>query len=74
MMKREALTDKLLILGVDGMDPKLTRKFINEGLMPNVARFIELGAAREDLRQLGALPTITPPCWTTLALSLIHIY
>ena len=66
-MKRQALTDKLLILGVDGMDPKLTRKFIDEGLMPNVARFVELGAARADLRQLGALPTITPPCWTTLA-------
>ena len=66
-MKREALTQKLLVLGVDGMDPKITRKFLDEGIMPNLQKFIERGSAREDLSHLGALPTITPACWTTLA-------
>ncbi|MCO1602881.1 alkaline phosphatase family protein [Desulfosporosinus nitroreducens] len=66
-MKREALTQKLLVLGVDGMDPKVTRKFLAEGIMPNLQKFIEKGSAREDLSHLGALPTITPACWTTLA-------
>lgn len=66
-MKRQALTKKLLVLGVDGMDPKISRRFLEEGKMPNLKKLIERGAARKDLRQIGAIPTITPPCWTTLA-------
>lgn len=30
-MNRTAMTQKLLMLGVDGMDPRLTRKFVDEG-------------------------------------------
>ncbi|WP_238900373.1 alkaline phosphatase family protein [Clostridium sp. YIM B02500] len=66
-MKRAALTQKLLVLGVDGMDPKVSQKFLKEGKMPNLKKLIERGSARDDLRQIGAIPTITPPCWTTLA-------
>ncbi|MFL0166072.1 alkaline phosphatase family protein [Candidatus Clostridium helianthi] len=66
-MKRAALTQKLLVLGVDGMDPRVSQKFLKEGKMPNLKKLIERGSAREDLRQIGAIPTITPPCWTTLA-------
>lgn len=66
-MKRTALTNKLLVLGVDGMDPRISRKFLAEGKMPNLEKFIEKGSARKDLQLLGAIPTITPPCWTTLA-------
>ena len=40
---------------------------LHEGKLPNIRKFLERGAAREDLDMLGALPTITPPCWTTLA-------
>ena len=60
-------TEKLLILGVDGMDPRLTRKYVDEGYMPNVKRLLEMGSAREDLRMIGGHPTVTPPMWTTLA-------
>ena len=49
------------------MDPRLTRKYVDMGLMPNVKKLIEMGACREDLTLLGALPTVTPPQWTTLA-------
>ena len=63
----EGKAKKLLILGVDGMDPRLTRRFVDEGKMPNVKKFLERGSAREDLVLLGAMPTITPPMWTTLA-------
>ena len=58
---------KVLILGVDGMDPSLTKKYMDKGLMPNVRQFVERGACREDLVLLGGVPTITPPMWTTLA-------
>ena len=66
-MERKSRADKILLLGVDGMDPRLTRKYVNEGKMPNVKKYIERGAAREDLVMLGGHPTITPPMWTTLA-------
>ncbi|MEE0434235.1 MAG: alkaline phosphatase family protein [Peptococcaceae bacterium] len=66
-MNRKALSDKVLVLGVDGMDPRLTRKYVDEGLMPNTKQFIERGAQRHDLMMLGGAPTVTPPMWTTLA-------
>lgn len=66
-MDRKPMTDKILVLGIDGMDPELTRAHMAEGLMPNLEKFLARGAAREDLHLLGAQPTITPPMWTTLA-------
>ena len=50
---------KIIVVGVDGMDPRLTKKFLDEGKMPNVKKLLEHGSAREDLVMLGALPTIT---------------
>lgn len=67
MTNRKPLNDKILLLGLDGMDPRLTRKYVDEGKMPNTAEFIRRGAARKDLVMLGGHPTVTPPMWTTLA-------
>ena len=64
---RKAVADKILLLGVDGLDPRLTRKYVDQGKMPNVAEYIRRGAARHDLMLLGGHPTVTPPMWTTLA-------
>lgn len=64
---RNAAANKVLLLGVDGLDPRLTRKYVDEGKMPNVKKLIERGACREDLVLLGGHPTVTPPMWTTLA-------
>lgn len=66
MLRQKGLTEKLLLLGIDGMDPRFTKKMMEEGHMPNTKRFLERGAAREDLMLLGAMPTITPPMWATL--------
>ena len=62
----EKLSQKIIILGVDGMDPKLTKKYMDAGYLPNIKAIAERGAQREDLRMLGCMPTITPPGWTTL--------
>lgn len=62
-----ARSQKILVLGVDGMDPRLTRKYVDMGLMPYTKRYIEMGAQRHDLVMLGGAPTVTPPMWTTLA-------
>ena len=66
-MERTAASQKIMLLGVDGMDPRLTCKYVAEGIMPNTKKLMEKGACREDLVLLGANPTVTPPMWTTLA-------
>ena len=47
-MMRQAMTDKILVLGVDGMDPRLTKKYLLAGKLPNIQRYLQQGAARED--------------------------
>lgn len=59
--------NKILVLGIDGMDPKFTKRMLNEGRLPNIKKMLDKGAAREDLVMLGGVPTITPPMWTTLS-------
>lgn len=61
------MNNKVFVIGIDGMDPKMTRRLVDEGRLPNVKKLIERGSARHDLVLLGAQPTITPPMWTTLA-------
>ncbi len=67
MLRSKGLTNKLLILGLDGMDPRFSKAMVDAGKMPNLKKLIEMGSAREDLVLLGAMPTITPPLWATLA-------
>lgn len=51
----EGKAKKVLVLGIVGMDPRLTKRFVEEGRMPNTKKFLEQGAAREDLMMLGAM-------------------
>ena len=67
MLRSKGLTDKLLLLGIDGMDPRFTKRLVNEGKMPNLKKMMDMGSCRDDLVMLGANPTITPPMWATLA-------
>jgi predicted AlkP superfamily phosphohydrolase/phosphomutase len=46
--------DRMIVLGVDGMDPKLLARFIDEGRMPNCKRLRELGSFQ-------SLQTSNPP-------------
>lgn len=61
------VANKVLILGIDGMDPHVTRKYLDQGKLPNIQKYIDRGSCREDLVMLGGHPTGTPPMWTTLA-------
>ena len=58
---------KMIVVGIDGMDARLAKKYLDAGKMPNLKRLLKLGSARKDLVMLGGVPTITPPMWTTLA-------
>lgn len=66
-MERTAKSTKILLLGVDGLDPRLTKRYVAQGIMPNVKQYIKRGAQRDDLVMLGGHPTVTPPMWTTMA-------
>ena len=35
MLRTKGLTDKLLLLGVDGMDPRFIKRLVEEGKMLN---------------------------------------
>ncbi|MDR1070822.1 MAG: alkaline phosphatase family protein, partial [Gracilibacteraceae bacterium] len=61
------LADKVLVLGIDAMDPRLTAKLMAEGKLPHLKKFLERGAAQKDFELIGGQPTVTPPMWTTLA-------
>jgi predicted AlkP superfamily phosphohydrolase/phosphomutase len=54
---------RLIILGIDGMDPQLLRQFMREGKMPNFARL----AAQGDFRELTtSIPPQSPVAWSNL--------
>ena len=61
------LQNKVIVLGIDGLDPGLVNRFRAEGKMPNMDTYIKRGSTAKDLVMLGGVPTITPPMWTTLA-------
>ncbi len=57
-----AQTQRIVIVGLDGQDPELTEKWMNEGLLPNFARLRETGA----FARLGTtLPAESPVAWSS---------
>ena len=54
---------RLIILGIDGLDPDLLTKFMAEGKMPNFARLAEQGAFR---RLTTSIPPQSPVAWSDL--------
>jgi predicted AlkP superfamily phosphohydrolase/phosphomutase len=54
---------KLIILGIDGMDPQLLREFMAEGKMPNFARLTAEGSFRE---LTTSIPPQSPVAWSNL--------
>ena len=54
---------KVIILGVDGMDPDLLNQFMAEGKMPNFARLAAEGSFR---RLTTSIPPQSPVAWSNL--------
>lgn len=56
-----AKAKKTIVLGVDGLDPDLLRRFIDEGDLPNFKRFIATG----DFKPLiTSMPPMSPIAWS----------
>jgi predicted AlkP superfamily phosphohydrolase/phosphomutase len=54
---------KVIVLGIDGLDPDLLTKFMAEGKMPNFARLAEQGSFR---RLTTSIPPQSPVAWSNL--------
>ncbi len=54
--------DKLVIVGLDGMDPVLSERFMGEGKMPNLSRLRDEGTFA---RLRTTTPSISPVAWSS---------
>ena len=59
-----AKVNKVIFLGLDGLDPVLCDRFIAAGKLPNLARLKEQGAYR---RLRTTYPPLSPVAWSTFA-------
>jgi len=61
---RRAHIRKLIFIGFDGLDPRLTERLMAEGKLPNLARLRESGGYR---RLRTTFPVLSPVAWSTFA-------
>ncbi len=62
--KPNARVRRLIFLGLDGQDPRLTEKWMAEGKLPNFSRLAELGCYH---RLQSTYPSISPVAWSSFA-------
>jgi predicted AlkP superfamily phosphohydrolase/phosphomutase len=63
-MRAPARIRQAIVLGLDGLDPVLARRFMDEGKLPNFSRLAGTG----DFRELAtACPSMSPVAWSTFA-------
>jgi len=59
---RRARVKRVVILGLDGMSPRLADQYMAQGLMPNLAKLAKLGC----FKRLGTtLPPLSPVAWSS---------
>ncbi|HJY07873.1 MAG TPA: alkaline phosphatase family protein, partial [Bryobacteraceae bacterium] len=61
---RHARVQKVIFLGLDGLDPRLTERFMGEGKLPHLQRLKEQGAYS---RLRTTFPSLSPVAWSTFA-------
>jgi predicted AlkP superfamily phosphohydrolase/phosphomutase len=62
--KRDARVKKLIFLGLDGLDAKLTERFMEEGKLPNLKALRAVGSYS---RLRTTFPPLSPVAWSTFA-------
>ncbi|MGH9333807.1 MAG: alkaline phosphatase family protein, partial [Vicinamibacteria bacterium] len=55
---------RVIIVGFDGQDPKLTEKFMKKGILPNLEKLAKKGAYR---KLQTSYPSISPVAWSSFA-------
>ena len=62
--RRKAKVRKLIFLGLDGLDPRVTETFMAAGKLPNFSRLMQQGGFR---RLRTTFPALSPVAWSTFA-------
>lgn len=55
---------RLIIVGLDGQDPKLTDRFMKDGLLPNFSKLAKSGSYR---RLRTTFPSVSPVAWSSFS-------
>jgi predicted AlkP superfamily phosphohydrolase/phosphomutase len=58
------LIKRLIVVGLDGQDPKLTDRFIAEGKLPNFAKLAAMGSYQ---RLRTTFPSVSPVAWSSFS-------
>ncbi len=61
---KRAKVRKVIVLGLDGFDPVVTERLMEEGKLPNLARLRETGTYQ---RLRTTFPALSPVAWSTFA-------
>lgn len=59
---KKSLIDRMVIVGLDGMEPTLVEKFMAEGKLPNLSRLKDTGSYA---RLSTTIPAISPVAWSS---------
>ena len=63
-IKKYRKTKRVVILGLDGMDPCLTNRYMDQGKLPNFLRLKQQGCSHE---LKTTTPSISPVAWSTFS-------
>jgi predicted AlkP superfamily phosphohydrolase/phosphomutase len=61
---KDAKVKKIIFLGLDGFDPRVTEKLMAEGKLPNLKKLAETGSYT---RLRTTFPALSPVAWSTFA-------
>jgi hypothetical protein len=61
---RKAKVKRVIFLGLDGLDPRLTEKFMAEGKLPHLSELRQRGSYQ---RLRTTFPALSPVAWSTFA-------
>src|SRR6185503_14186457 len=60
----KAQVKRVIFLGLDGLDPRLTERYLAQGKLPNLAKLREQGSYH---RLRTTFPALSPVAWSTFA-------
>lgn len=61
---RDARVKRVVVLGLDGLEPTITEKLLNEGALPNLAKLRAMGCY---LRLGTTTPPLSPVAWSSFS-------
>ena len=64
MIRKNKKVRRVVVLGLDGLDPQLSRSFMDSGLLPNFSKLLETGCFRS---LATTKPSISPVAWSSFA-------